>query len=137
MKKTIIIILFLVAVFVFRDRLIGFTMAFFSKEDNQQDWMLSSRNEVYDQLPILGFDRSLPLLEEFENRLQAELENYQGLEPKERVDKRYTICELAVVYKKTAILYFENGTYEKYLEFIKKSQDRLVECANLQNVEIN
>jgi len=135
MKKIVIIIVLLLAVFIFRARLLDISMPFFNKKETSHDWVIITRNKVYNDLNGLDFKPSLDLLDDFSQGLKAELGRSQYVDSHERGIKRYVICELAVVYEKMALLYLHNDSYEKYIEFLQKSRERLTECAREQNIE--
>ena len=135
MKRTVIIVLLLVTAFIFRTKLLDMSMLLFHKEEISHNWIITTRNKVYSDLNGLDFVPSLDVLEDFSQSLKAELGRTQYVDSDRRGIRRYAICELAVVYEKTALLYLHNDSYEKYIEFIQKSRERLAECSRDQSIE--
>lgn len=135
MKRIVIIVLLLVTAFIFRSELLDMSMLSFNKGEVSHNWIITTRNKVYNDLNGLDFKPSLDILEDFSQSLKAELGRSQNADSAGRGSKHYAICELAVVYEKTALLYLHNDSYEKYIEFIQKSRERLAECSRDKNIE--
>jgi hypothetical protein len=136
MKKILILIGILLILFFFCGHLTGYWTQFFGEvKEDPTEWLVQKRDGFYLSLPEMDFTTAIQSLSDFENSIN---ENLSGLnkseedEDNKRAYHRSLICELAVVYKKTAMLYLNNGKDDLYIAYTRKSQDKLVECANLK-----
>jgi len=136
MKKLLTIVVLLVAVFIFRTRLIDLSTVLFVHEESQSEWVVRTRNGIYDKIQGLEFKPSLLLLKDYTHRLQKESGKYKNADQHKKVHRRYVICELAIVHKKTAMLHLQNGSYEQYIEYMQKYRDQIAECVSLQKNEM-
>jgi len=132
MKKLLAVITLLAILFFFREQLTDYSSQFFKNSENPLVWTGNRRTRLNSELQNMDFSSSITALQDFENDIQKELKNLQSTDDKRSHSfRRQLICELAVIYKKAAMQYLENGDEELYIKFIAKSQTQLAECADL------
>lgn len=130
MKKFIFIVVLLLSLFFFRDELNQYWIQHSGEKVNDPiAWFLTERNALYNGLPNMGFTMYIEELRDFERKISTELNKHADKDIS-RGHRRNLVCELAVVHKKMAMRYLQNGDTELYMEHIRLSQEQLAECAN-------
>ena len=137
MKKLLVFILVLLIIFFFRGHLTGYWIKFFDSEPDKftAEWLVKKRDKIYVELPELDILMAKKALTEFESSIKAELAKLDKTEGDERKKKNYRrnlICELPIIYRKMATVYLQNGEDQQYMEYIQKSQAKMVSCTELK-----
>ena len=135
MKKILAVIILLAILSFYRDSIIDYSAQFLEEDQDSFAWVGSQRASLEEKLPRMDFNSSVTALQDFENEIQKSIQNLNQNDDKSLYNsrRRQLICELAVVYKKTAMQYLANGDAEMYTAYIQKSQNQLIECADLNN----
>jgi len=136
MKKILFLVVVLVVIFFFRGQLPGYFHEYFTaKQDDPIEWFYQQRDTLYADLPDFDFTLAIKSLNNFESTIQKnmlELSKSDLIDDQKRSFHRNMICELVVVYRKMAMQYLNHGEDDFYIEYIRKSQDKLAECSNLK-----
>ncbi len=138
MKKRYVFILLLFGLLFYKEELAEQYDTYFPQEEETADWVSFEGDRLYRNLETYDFDNQLELLADFEKKIQNELVEVSKStastsdEDGNNSYKGKLICQLAVVYQKTAMWYLQHGQEMVYVEYMQKYQDALVECADLR-----
>ncbi|MEE4243473.1 MAG: hypothetical protein V2I36_18585 [Desulfopila sp.] len=137
MKKLILFIIVLAAIFLLRDQLNPYWIKFHTQVDADDPigWLVERRDTLYRDLPEMNFDTAIASLMHFEAKIKESLfgiDETAADEEQRRSYHRNLICELAVVYKKLAMAHMGKGEDELYVAYMQKSRDELAECAHFR-----
>lgn len=134
MKKLLFFAALIITLFFFREGLNQYWIKHFDSKADESSWLLSERKSIDRKLSSSDLSFSIRILTTFKDRIQNELNkvNSNSHESSEKYH-RNLVCELAVAYKKIAMLHLQNGADEMYMQFIGMSQEKFVECADLKS----
>lgn len=130
MKKIIVAVILIILIFFFKEDLADQYRQHFPEEQVDLPWMDRGKENIDLSIAKADFDTSIVLLQEFESKLQKEIEGIaaESNDTKRRQYRRQLICELAALYKKMAMQYLQNGQEMMYMQYIGEYRDQLQVC---------